>query len=844
MAEITFLLASDGTRLSKTYCGKMGTLAYPKTARFTSESVTVSHDKSGMIALKKAIEDAGQKGAAMLKGKATRVLKNNSRKNLCDKSELTDHIVIDVDNLVLDGVDPSATKVTKTFVENVAEKVITEIFPEYMHKTSYVVGLSPSFGRKETVNLHFHFLLKDPVPPYLVKEWLKYLNLQSPVVYDQLELTKTKKTLKWIIDPVTANNSQLIYIADPIFRNGEKNPLSSRCPRTMLVKKPQAILDLSPVLAAVDQEVVKQKTETKIKSIHKALGISYTKPVTFDIQNPMTGETVRCLHNPPKMNISYSSSDGTYARFNINGGDSNAYWCFIEDPRFIHSFKGEDSFLFEAADKEAYDVFTARFKTDIKEASRAMVVHDIDRDTYVKVRYEPATGELLMLKNSRKDSVNDYLVYNAVPVPDIFEPWNIYFDPTKKAGVDSDNKKINTFLPTKYMLMANELPGAVVDGLGYGTGVRLNVVAPTIHALIHHVIGGEVATYEHFINWLAYVFQYRRKTGTAWLLQGTQGTGKGLLYKKIIHPLFNNYNSPHKAALETPMDTLDDQFNGIFEGAIVAIIDEFRADNAKAKNLVNRLKNAITEEEQTVRRMFREGVQQKSFCNFIFTSNDSDAIRIAADDRRYNIAEAQRMQLHKAIPDLVTPEYDVRLESELPLFAMFLGAYEVDKNAVKFPINNKAKSLMREASADHWTFLLTKASEGDLTPFVDIIESVPTTQIEQGLFTRARSTALRFLAYANTDEYCTFTREDLKCLFCYYSNMEINQSKWNKLLARTGLNAERLVVGNQRKRAFARKWAIDEDLKAVILSSNLTDTDVERMLKEDNIDLKKYKDAA
>jgi hypothetical protein len=120
-------------------------------------------------------------------------------------------------------------------------------------------------------------------------------------------------------------------------------------------------------------------------------------------------------------------------------------------------------------------------------------------------------------------------------MPDNVPIWNYSFDPHRVEVVSFRERFINKYIPS-LLMSQTDLPKDFIP-LGYGTSHMLHHDCPRIAELLLHIVGGNVPVYDHFLNWLAAALQERDKLGTAWILQGTQGTGKGVFYEKILSPL-------------------------------------------------------------------------------------------------------------------------------------------------------------------------------------------------------------------------------------------------------------------------------------------------------------------
>ena len=98
----------------------------------------------------------------------------------------------------------------------------------------------------------------------------------------------------------------------------------------------------------------------------------------------------------------------------------------------------------------------------------------------------------------------------------------VVFDPSVNKGIQLEEAPyyVNLYRKTPYMLQASE----DAPELEYGTAHKLHSAAPLTAKLLSHVLGSGKTEFEHFINWLAYIYQNKRKTMTAWIFTGVPGT--------------------------------------------------------------------------------------------------------------------------------------------------------------------------------------------------------------------------------------------------------------------------------------------------------------------------------
>jgi hypothetical protein len=218
---------------------------------------------------------------------------------------------------------------------------------------------------------------------------------------------------------------------------------------------------------------------------------------------------------------------------------------------------------------------------------------------------------------------------------------------------------------------------------------------------------------DHFTNWLAWIFQTRGKSGTAWVMHGIEGTGKGVLYSKILVPLFGE-----RYCVLKQLRDLDDKFNSELEQNLIFVLDEARMSSQQnAGRTIGQLKSLITETFLSVRAMRTNATQVKNYSNFMFFSNEHDALEISETDRRFNVAPRQEHKLQ------ITPAEIDAIDTELQEFASYLQAYPANEARAKTALDNEAKQLMRHASQDAFEQLCQALIDGNLEYFMLFINA-------------------------------------------------------------------------------------------------------------------------
>jgi hypothetical protein len=141
--------------------------------------------------------------------------------------------------------------------------------------------------------------------------------------------------------------------------------------------------------------------------------------------------------------------------------------------------------------------------------------------------------------------------------------------------------------------------------------------------------------YEYVLNWMAYSVQYpNRKIGTALVMRGGQGTGKGTFAKPFTE-LFGDHG-----LTITDSSLLTGSFNGHLQNCVMLFADEAVA--ASDKNAKAVMKALVTEDKIAINAKFRAAGQRDSYLHIIMASNEDHVVAADRDDRRYVILDVSR----------------------------------------------------------------------------------------------------------------------------------------------------------------------------------------------------------
>ena len=815
--EVVFLKAKQ--RLIKEITSK-GTTPYPLVKKFTSIHKTIEKTPEGFDKFFGYLHSQAAAGACLYKGLLKRKLKNESRAFLTDRIAQTELLVLD-----LDGIDfPLGSKSTlNTYdLQAIAEQFVAYL-PIEFHNVSYVAQASASLGIKgNKVSMHLFFLLTNPVSPTILKEWIKTLNYEIEFLANQLKLSANGQSISYPLDVSLAENSKLIYIAAPKFVNVQ-DPIEGD--RLCAVKRGSSTVDISTLVKDVNPEKV-YNVGIQIKNgLRKKAGLSKKKEriTTVNVNN----QTQEVLKNPDKMSIEVCRVSEPYVNCNINGGDSGAYYFVLTNPHYMYNFKGEPLFEIEKADPEFYKSIFEKFAeqmsggTDIK----PIVLRDFYTDTYYNGLFDQEKQQFTddyPLTPTQKGSLDGFMRTHNRANPDFIPDARVMFDPSSKIGIQLETApyQVNLYRQTEYMLKAPE----DVATLAYGEAVTLQRYIPTIYTLIKHILGEGPTEVEHFVNWLAYIYQNKRKTMTAWILTGVPGTGKGLFIHRVLKPLFGEAQAPMRS-----IENIEEQFNLYMRTALFLVVDEFRmAASGNIGKIADKLKHQITEPNLTIRAMRTNQVELPSFCNFIFLTNRADAVKIEDGDRRYNVGPRQEVKVENKYPELLN---NLELiEQELYIFAALLDSFQVDVRMAHTALENQAKKEMKEVSMSVLEEFANAIKINNLEYFIDILDIPLANTFDAGSI----STAQRYIKnwIVNAGEEIVVPMQHLKLLYDVLTDnsKSLSVRDFTKAMSRLNINAIRKRMGEGKEASAPRgvviTWKVEEDVKQSLITEHFDEKDI------------------
>lgn len=712
-------------------------------------------------------------GNCLLKGQVTRPLVSESRKNSTDRNATTEWLCLDID-----GIDP----VLLTPLED-GSTVKSAVTPDSiltamgLGNVSYILQWSGSQNISSThLRCHIFVMLAKPVSAPLIKQWLIQKNHDVTILRNHQALTKTGNSLTWGLDITACQSDKLIYIAPPVLKN-IKNPLG-KTPRISLVKKALATFDLAERINSTEQNRV--ATDARILSLREAAGLPKRK-MTYKTVGPH-----EVLVKPGECIATEIKQDRGFTYFNLNGGDSWAYYHPESSPDYIFNFKGEPTYL----TKELLPDYWATLQSSGHRVSSTGLTYlafcDRLTGTYWKGTYDAGTDTLDITQARTLVILKDYAKENGMPLGDFVPEWDLTFDPHDSVRVDFANKTINTFQLTEYMK---------------ATVKTVTACPPTIFKVIHHALGSDVAITERFVNWLACILQERDRTLTGWVLHGTTGTGKGVLMSKILRPLFGAAQTTVRR-----MEEFKQPYNAYMRQCFLVFVDEVQTKALMDENnIMANIKNFITEPMVTIREMYASAVECRNYTNWIFASNKPDPIQIDKEDRRINVAKYQPTKL------VVTDKDTDKIIKELQAFHDYLIGFPADKIAAATPLETEDRDTLISISENAIDSVAGALLDGDMEFFLDQLptsDSYKTNMMKLNQVEVYKSTLHDILM--RTDALTgrvNIPRDELRALFEYtVGKIPESPNKFTSLLKHHRIHVKKVWGGDKTVNGIAAEF--------------------------------------
>lgn len=766
--KIVFLEAS--VPLTKTYSKtKAGVTKtpYPFAWEFTSHE----EDVNSLAQFEAVLKKHAALGHCALKGTISRPLVKESRAGSTDTSATTEWVVLD-----LDGLPPTVEIAGQAQPQTLTVDLL--LYEMGLGDISYIVQWSASMGiENQRLRAHVFMQLDKPMAAPLIKQWLIQKNMEVSFLSKSMGLTKTGNAISWPLDVSACQNDKLIYIAPPTLK-GIKDPLSGQ-PRIQLIRRKADKLNLNstPINTTAKN---RELTHKRIADLRDEAGLPPRK-----IKYKVVGSQEVMLA-PDESVITEMKTERGFVYFNLNGGDSWAYYHPENNPDYILNFKSEPAYLTKELLPDYWQQLTGTGSSTRTSSTGLLYLAFCDRRTgvYWRGTYEAATDVLDINPAKNETQLRHFAKQYGVPIGDFVPEWDLVFDPNDMVRVDSQNRMVNKFQPTSIMLNVGKAPKAV---------------PPTINKVLTHALGGDKEIVKHFINWLATIVQTRDRTRTAWVLHGTEGTGKGLLINNIIKPMFGSHVSLRR------MEELNEKYNHFMEGSFLVFVDEVQTKALQnEQGVMAKLRNFITEETVPIRQMYANAIEVRNYTNWIFSSNMSDPVSIKRGDRRFNVGKYQPIRL-----EMTDAEVE-KIAKEVQAFYNYLYDYSADFELAGKVIESNDRETLISISENSIDTVGNAVINGDFHFFIDQLptdESHKRNAMQMNRVTEYINALKTIMARTATNGKCNLAREELRTLFDYcVGNIPTTPNKFTSLLKHHRIHLAPVWVNNKTVRGIAVQW--------------------------------------
>jgi hypothetical protein len=748
MSFLTFLEAS--TPLTKTYSkdinGQLTKTPYPFVWEFTSHSVPCPD----LNALHAALLKHSALNHCLLKGNVARPLIKESRAGSTDSNASTHFVVLDLDGLPETYMAPDASGIER----KVQVTLASFLKAVGLDDISHIIQWSASYGiENHRLRAHIILMLDRPAAAPLLKQWLIQLNHQVAMLNAAMGLTKTGNSISWALDISACQNDKLIYIAPPVLR-GIKDPMG-KTPRISLVKAKHLTMSLPNQINSTAKN--KELTSLRLEVLRNAAGLPKRKTAY-----KMHG-SVEVMVKPDSCTITEMKQERGFVYFNLNGGDSWAYYHPETNPDYIFNFKGEPAYLTKELLPDYWEQLTQQGARANSAGQTFLAFCDRATGSYWRGTFDAPTDTLDLYVAKNETQVRHFAKQHGLPLGDFIPEWDLVFDPHDTVRVDFNTRIVNQFQMTKFM-KANAR--------------QVSRCPPAIHKLLTHVLGDDPMIVTHWLNWIACILQYRDRTKTAWVWHGVPGTGKGILFNKVLRPIFGVAQTSAQN-----MQSLGEPYNHWMLQSFLIFVDEVQTKALiNEQGVVAKLKNYITEEMVPIRAMYQGVREARNFSNWILASNMSDVVTIEKGDRRFNVAGYQKSKL------IITDREIDQIDRELQGFHDFLASFKVDVIQAATVLDTSDRATMISISESSVDTVGSAILAGN---FGFLMEQLPSS---------TTNAALNALKFAETDEYktvlksllartdrnngaCNIARDELRTIFGYVvGGMPTTPNKFTSLL--------------------------------------------------------------
>ncbi len=135
--------------------------------------------------------------------------------------------------------------------------------------------------------------------------------------------------------------------------------------------------------------------------------------------------------------------------------------------------------------------------------------------------------------------------------------------------------------------------------------------------------------YEYILNWISHILQKpARKTEVMLVFKGKQGAGKSTIAENILPAMIGE----SKAFITGRVDKAFGKFSNL-TGKLLVVLNE--AKGKETHDLAEIIKDSVTCKTAQLEKKSIDIVDVKDYCNYIFTTNGFNSVKVEEGDRRF-----------------------------------------------------------------------------------------------------------------------------------------------------------------------------------------------------------------
>ncbi len=318
------------------------------------------------------------------------------------------------------------------------------------------------------------------------------------------------------------------------------------------------------------------------------------------------------------------------------------------------------------------------------EKNNAMVFIDTLTSKFLGGCVEPGNPDFVVRELKSQEHVRQFCKSHKLTIPDTHSRARYELVFSSDNSIDFEKGYVN-----KYMA-----PDVLTQEVPDGHTAKLPL---TISLLLDHVMAGDEDIIDYYINDLANFVQTRQKMITAYLVQGVEGTGKGLFFTLVLQKIFGP-----RYCSQTDQDAFGGQFNSILTDNVLVLVNEvsgnFSSSGRKNLTTIEKMKIAISDEYIQIEGKNKDRINGRNSCSFMFATNRHHGVVLSKDDRRFNVAPRQEQKINQAAWWPGYQELKIKVHDELQEFVWYLKQVQVDQRKIGTVIENEPKRVLQSLS--------------------------------------------------------------------------------------------------------------------------------------------------